>query len=123
MDPELFNIVHKEVNSHVHLHSGPNPQCKPWEIPDTSHMGPPPSSFTNLAVQAFQPSNYTHPNPLLVPQHTSCCPYWQGAHTFMVSTHVCPQYTPYTPNTPYQIYIHSYSSAILVSFLYFYLLD
>ena len=24
-----------------------------------------------------------------------------GAHTFMVSTHVCPQNTPYTPNTPH----------------------
>ena len=69
MDPEQFNIVHKEVNSHsrdhqgsyVHLCAGPNPQQEPWEVPATSHMGPPPSGITYLTVQAFQPSNYNHP--------------------------------------------------------------
>ena len=67
MDPEQFNIVHKGQQpcqdyqgSYVHLHAGPNPQQEPWEIPAASHMGPAPSGITNLTVQAFKPSNYTH---------------------------------------------------------------
>ena len=64
-------------------------------------------------------SHLTHHPPTGSPHHSSHCPYWQGAHTFMVSTHVCPKHTPYTPNTPpHQIY-KSYCSTILVSFLYF----
>ena len=76
---------------------------KPEEIPATSHMGPPPFGITNLTVQAIQHSNCTHPiNPPTYPPSPSFhCPYWWGTHTFMVSTHVCPQYTPYIPNIPH----------------------
>ena len=109
MDPEQFNIVHKEVNSHSRTikeamficMQDPTLKQEPWEIPATSHVGPPPSGITNLTAQAFQPSNYTHPQPLTGSPHPPPTPYWWGAHTFMVGTHVCPQYTPYTPNTPH----------------------
>ena len=107
MDPEHFNIVQKRSTAipgpsrgHVYPCTGPNPQQEPWEIPATSHMGPPAPVFTNLTAQAFQPSNYTRPLPPTgSPTHLPL-PYWWGAHTVMVSTHICPQYTPYTPN-PY----------------------
>ena len=104
MDPEQFNIVHKDGNSHSMtikeamficmqdptlkrnlgkyqlphiwdhlLLASPTLQCKPSSIPTT------PTPIT----------------PPLVPlSPSSHCPYWQGAHTFMVSTHVCPQHTP-----------------------------
>ena len=88
---------------HVHLHAGPNPQQEPWEIPATSHMGPPPSGVTNLtsaSLPAFQLHPPPNPLPLLVPKPSSHCPYCGGGTYFMVSTPVCPQYTPYIPNTP-----------------------
>ena len=69
MYPEQFNIVHKEVNSHsrtikeaIFIHvQDPTLNRNLGEIPATSHMGPPPFGITNLTVQAFQYSNYTHP--------------------------------------------------------------
>ena len=43
--------------------------------------------------------------------------------TFMVSTHVCQQYTPYTPNTPIPNLHPFLQQHHLGKFLYFYLLD
>ena len=90
---------------HVHLHSGPNPQQEPWEIPATSHTGPPPSSFTNLAVQAFQPSNYTHFQPPTGSPHspptvhTGRGTYFYGKYTHLSTIHpLHPQY-PHTKST------------------------
>ena len=110
MDPEQFNIVNKEVNSHsrtikeamficmqdptLNRNLGKYQLAHIWD-----HL--------LLASQTLQckpsslPTTPTPPNPLLVLPTTSCCPYWQGAHTFMVSTHICPQYTSYTPNAPH----------------------
>ena len=127
MDPEQFNIVHKEgqqpfqdhQGSNVHLHAGPYPKQEPGEIPATSHMGPPPSGITNLTAQAFQPSNYTHP---LTPYWSSLPPAvhtGRGTHTFMVSTHVCPKHTPNTPTPNLQQVLQQHH---LGKFLTFYLL-
>ena len=112
MDPEQFNIVHKEVNSqsrtiteamficmqdptlnrnlgkyqlpHIWDHlllASPTLQCKPASLPTT------PTPTHN------PPTGSPHPS-------TSCCPYRWGAHTFMVSTHVCPQNTHTPLNSP-----------------------
>ena len=112
-DPEQFNIVHKEVNSqsrtikeamficvqdptlnrnlgkyqlpHIWDHLlqvSPTLQCKPSSHSTTPpHLTPPPTYW-------FPP--YTFPSAVQI----------GGAHTFMVSTHIYPKHTPYTPNTP-----------------------
>ena len=64
------------------------------------------SFWHHQPYSASLPAIQLHPLPLtptyllVFPPPSSCCPYWQGAHTFMVSTNVCPKHTPYTPNTP-----------------------
>ena len=109
MDPEQFNIVHKEVNSQSRtikeamlicmqdptlnrnlwkyqlpciwdhlLLASPTLQCKPSNLPTTPTLAS---------------------NPLLVPPTPPAVHTGRGTHTFMVSTHICPQYTPNTPNT------------------------
>ena len=133
MDPEQFNIVHKEVNSHT------------WTIKEAMFilMQDPTLNRTlgsiiyltygttsfmhhllygaSLCANELHPPTFKPSTHLLVTPHLSShCPYWQGAHTFMVSTHICPKHTPYTSNTPpHEIYNKSYSSTILVSFLHF----
>ena len=77
MDPDQFNIVHKEVNSHsrtikgshVHPCARLHPRQEPGQVQAAAHMGPPPPGITHLTVQAFKPSNFTlsHLTPLLVP--------------------------------------------------------
>ena len=106
MDPEQFSIVHKEVNSqsrtikeamliwvqdptlnrnlgkyqlpHIWDHllmASPTLQCRSSSIPTPSPTpNPPPTDVL----------------PLLLPIQV-------GAYTFMVSTHIWPNYTPYTP--------------------------
>ena len=130
MDPEQFSIVHKEVSrfqdhqrGHVHPGTGSNTQQEPREVPTTSHLGPPLNGITNPACKSSSiptiPPHLIHP--LLVPSSPTL---QVGTYTFMVSTHVWPKYTPYTPKTPQIIKLHPiYSSTILVSFSYFYLLD
>ena len=134
MDPEHFSIVHKEVNSHSRtikeamfiqvqdptlnrsigkyqlphiwdhlLMASPTLEHKPSSIPTTyaTHLSYPPTGSLS-----------------------SCYPYRWGKYTFMVSTHIWPKYSPYTPKIPQNIKLHPlYSSTILVSFSYFYLLD
>ena len=48
--------------------------------------------------------------------------YWQGAQTFMVSTHSCPKHTPYTPSTPTPNLQQVLQQHHLGMFLTFYLL-
>ena len=63
LDPEHFNIVHKEINSHsrtikesyVHSYSWPYTQQEPGQIPTTAYMGPPTTGIANTTAQAFQP--------------------------------------------------------------------
>ena len=135
MDPEQFNIIHKEVSSHSRtireamficirdptlnrnlgkyqlphiwdhpLQLSPTLQCKPCSHPNTSTPPNPPPTY-------WFP---TH--------HSSCCPYWQGAHTFMVSTHICPNHSPDTPNTPTPNLQQVLQQHHLGKFLIFYLL-
>ena len=130
MDPNQFNIVHKEVNSHsmtikeaMFIHVQDPPKQKHSKVPASAHMGPTPPGISNSSVQANQPTNQLHshvtpptgssPTPLLL------LPSQQGVYTFflfhflMVSTHMYPKYPPLL------IYNKSYTSAILVSFLHF----
>ena len=69
MDPEQFNIVHNEVNSHsrtikeamfIHVQDPTlNMNLRKYQLPHIwDHLL---SCITNLTVQAFQPSNYNHP--------------------------------------------------------------
>ena len=128
MDPNQFNIMHKEVNSHsrtikeaMFIHVQDPPQQKPGQVPEAAHMGPPPPGITHSPVQAQQPSNHlfsyiTPPLVPLPPYTFLLLPIMVGAHIFffpMISTHVCPKYPPLLT------YNKSYSSAILVSFLHF----
>ena len=48
MDPNQFNILHKEVNSHsrtikeaMFIHVQDPPKQKPWKVPASTYMGPP----------------------------------------------------------------------------------
>ena len=118
MDPEQFNIVHKEVNSfsrdhqgdHVHPCPGPNPQQKLGKVPTAAYMGPSTTGIIYSAAQAFQapPSHPPkHPLPEQVPPTTHT-----GAYTFLCKYPMLRSNT--TPNSPYKL--HPYTSAILVSF-------
>ena len=57
------------------MHSVPNPQQEPGEVPAPALMGPPSTYISHSAVKAFQSFNTPTPylNPLLVPP-PSCCP-------------------------------------------------
>ena len=108
---------------HVHPWVQDPPKQKPWKVPASVLMGPPPPGISNPSAQANQSTN----QPTLQPCNT---PYWfplfppplppqQGACIssflyFMVSTHMYILNTP-----PLLIYNKSYTSAILVSFLHF----
>ena len=66
MDPNQFNIVHKEVNSHsrtikeaMFIHVQDPPKQEHWKVPTSAHMGPPPPVISNSSVQANQPTNFT----------------------------------------------------------------
>ena len=76
MDPNQFNIVHKEVNSHsrtikeaMFIHEQDPPKQKPCKVPASAHMGPPSPGISNSPVHANQPTN----QPTLQPHNT---PYW-----------------------------------------------
>ena len=75
MDPNQFNIVHKEVNSHsrtikeaMFICVQDPPKQKSWRVPASAHMGPPPPGISNPSVQANQSTSqlYSHVTP----------PYW-----------------------------------------------
>ena len=123
MDPNQFNIVHKEVNSQsrtikeaMFICVQDPPQQKPGKLPAAAHMGPSSPGITNFPAQANQPANhhifyiapsYWFPPPLpsipsLLPfpfMPPSHCPLWEGATYFpflliVVSTRVYPKYPP-----------------------------
>ena len=82
MDPNQFNIVHKEVNSHsrtikeaMFICVQDTPKQKHWKVPASAYMGPPPPGISQL-FSASQPTNnpspQPHNTPLLVPPPTPC---------------------------------------------------
>ena len=126
MDPNQFNIVHKEFNSHSRTIKGAmfiyiqDPlEQKPWKVPASAHMGPPPPDISNPSAQAKQSTTqlYSHVTPPTGPPPPSATTTVGGMHNFflyfMVSTHMYPKFPPLL------IYNKSYTSAILVSFLHF----
>ena len=65
MDPNQFNIVHKEVNSQsrtikeaMFIYIQDPPQQKPGQVSTTTHMGPTTTGITNLPVQANTTANH-----------------------------------------------------------------
>ena len=128
MDPEQFNIVHKEVNSHlrtikeamfIHVQDPTlNRNLGKYQLPhiwDHLLLASPtlqckPSSF---------PTKFSPPNPLLVSPTLLPLSLLVGVHMFMVSTHICPQHIPYTPNTPTPNLQHVLQHCHLGKFLYF----
>ena len=125
MDPNQFNIVHKEVNSHsrtikeaMFIQVQDPPKQKPWKVPGPTHMGPPPPGISNPSAQANESTSqlYSHITPYWFPPPP---PQWGACissfHYFMVNTHVYPKYHP-----PYlQQVLHQHH---LGKFLAFYLL-
>ena len=112
MDPEQFNIVHKEVNSHsrtikeamfIHVQDPTlNRNLGNYQLPHiwdhlllvSPTLQHKPSSHPTTPTLPNPPPTYWFPLTFLP------LPILLGAHTFMVSTHICPKHTPYTPNTP-----------------------
>ena len=126
MDPNQFNIVHKEVNSHsrtikeaMFISVQDPPKQKSWKVPASTYMGPPPPGISNHSVQANQPTSqlYSHVRPPLVLPPFPHYHHSGGTHNFflyfMVSTRMYPKYPLLL------IYNKSYTSAILVSFSHF----
>ena len=75
MDPNQFNIVHKEVNSQsrtikeaMFICIQDPPKQKSGQVPTTVYMGPTSTSLINVPVQANTTANihYQHITPLLV---------------------------------------------------------
>ena len=134
MDPEQFNIVHKEVNSHFRTireamficMQDPtlNRDLGKYQLPHiwdhllqaspTLQCKPSSHPTTPTPSSSHPPTGSPHP---FIPLSILV-----GAHTFsMESTHVCPKHTPYTPNTPHTKST-SPTTAHLGKFLTFYLL-
>ena len=117
---------------HVHPCVGPHSQQKPGQVPTATHMGPPPPGISYSSAKAHKPSNHilnhlTHPTGS--PSSHSPTPptaHYGGGTYFslfpMVSTHVCPKYTPCTPNTPSPNLQQVLQQHHLGKFLTFYLL-
>ena len=72
MDPNQFNIVHKEVNSHsrtikeaMSICVQDPPKQKPWKVPASTYMEPPPPGISNPSAQANQQTSqlYSHVTP------------------------------------------------------------
>ena len=104
MDPEQFNIVHKEVNNHSRTIKEAMLICVQdptlnRNLGNTSYL-----TYGTTYFWHHQPYSANLPTmPTLTPfwlppAPSSHCPCWQGAYTFMVSTHICPKHTPYTPH-------------------------
>ena len=133
MDPEQFNIVHKDVNSHfrtiketmfIHMQdstlTGTLGSTSYLTYGTTSFRHHPPCSASLQAIQ-LHPSPPT-PHPLLVPSLTHIPPtvHIGGRHILFYGKYMFVLNIPLTPLIPpHQIYNKSYSSAILVSFLHF----
>ena len=111
MDPNQFNIVHKEVNSQsrtikeaMFICIQDPPQQKSGQVSTTAYMGPTPTYITNVPAQAnTAANNYINPiTPLLVPPTSTHPPTTHlggGQHFFlilfpMVSTYIHPKHPP-----------------------------
>ena len=89
MDPNQFNIVHKEVNSQsrtikeaMFICVQDPPRQELGQVPATAHMGPPSTSLIHIPTQANSTTNYQHITILLVPSPfpSSHYPFRWGAH-------------------------------------------
>ena len=67
MDPNQFNIIHKEVNSQprtikeaMFICVQDPPQQKPRKVPTPTHLGSSTTGLTNTTVQANQPTSQHH---------------------------------------------------------------
>ena len=131
MDPNQFNIVHKEVNSHsrtikeaMFICVQEPPKQKPWKVPPATHMGPPPPGISNPSVQANLPTSqhYNHltppptGSPSLPPTYTTTV---GGMHNFLSLLYGKYMCIPNTPSPYLQQVLHQ---CHLGKFLTFYLL-
>ena len=131
MYPEQFNIVHKEVNSHSRTikelcSSACRTQPSTGTLGNTSYCTYGTTSFRHhQPYSASLPAIQWHPTPASPhPSTGSPSPFLPlsilvGAQTFMVSTHVCPKHTLYTPNTPTSNLQQVLQQHHLGKFLYF----
>ena len=132
MDPEQFNIVHKEVNSHSRKPCSSTCRTQPsiGTLGSTSYLTYGTTSFRHhLPYSASLPAIQLHP-----PTSNPTPSYWfptymflplstlVRAHTFMISTLFCPKHTPYTPNPPTPNLQQVLQQCHLGKFLTFYLL-
>ena len=76
LDPQQFNIVHKEVNSFsrtikeaMFIHVQDPPKQELGQVPAATYMGQSSTSLTHVPTQANTTTNYQHVTPLLVPCH------------------------------------------------------
>ena len=74
LDPQQFNIVHKEVNSFsrtikeaMFIHVQDPPKQELGQVPAAAYMGQSSTSLTHFPTQANTTTNYQHVTPLLVP--------------------------------------------------------
>ena len=102
LDPNQFNIVHKEVNSQsrtikeaMFIHIQDPPQQEFGQVPAATHMGPALTCITNVPVQTNTTANHHSQliNPLLVPPfppstttYLSHCPFRGGNLLFPIIT-------------------------------------
>ena len=93
MDPNQFNIVHKEVNSHsrtikeaMFICVQYPPKQKPWKVPASAYMGPPPPGISNPPAQANQPTIqlYSHVTPPTGSPSPSITTTVGGMHNFFI---------------------------------------
>ena len=127
MDPDQFNILHKEVNSHSRTikeamficMQDPTPNrtwastsCHTYGTTSSRHL-----LLFSTSPQTIQPHQQPPNTPYWFPPNSPTLPLpimAGGTYFFLkVSTHACPKYPPLL------IYNNSYNSAILVSFLHF----
>ena len=91
MDPNQFNIVHKEVNNQsrtikeaMFICMQDPPKQELGQVPAAAHMGPPSTSLTHVPTQANTITNYQHITPYWFPLPTpipsSHYPFRWGAH-------------------------------------------
>ena len=125
MDPNQFNIIHKEVQNQsrtikeaMFIRVQDPPQLQHWQIPTTSHLGPTTTVIANIPTQTNLTMLPTS-TPLLVSPHTSPPPLaTQVGGILIFLTFILIGKYMHTP--PPFIYIQIYSSTILVSsYIYF----
>ena len=123
MDPEQFNIVHKEVNSHsrtikkamfISIHDptlnrnlGKYHLLHIWEhllqASPTLQLKP-----SSLAASLPHPPNHPLPIPIPIQVPPSCYTYWWGHILFLVSIQhlglIPPETSLNTPKSPYKLH-------------------